>query len=72
MLKRLKNLWKLTEPETFRVVIDEKTGRFVPAEPLGDGKAEFLGDDMTEEEMLKYEHEEVNGWKRLKRAIGLV
>ena len=33
-----------------------------PTPPIGDGKAEFLGDDMTEDEFREYEKRELEGW----------
>lgn len=44
--------------------------RLVSDEPIGNGNAELLP-DMTEEEVRQYERDEVQGWKKLKRAIGL-
>lgn len=77
MLKRVKRLWELSklrieEPDMSEALFSMKAPHItlVRDEPLGDGKAEFLP-DMTEEEMIKFEHEEVQGWSKLKRALGL-
>lgn len=37
--------------------------------PLGDGTAEFLGDDMTEREVLEYSHEEEHGWSEFYKKL---
>ncbi len=66
MLKRLKNIWRLSKlpdevtPEQLKAVL---------AEP-GDGQAEFLS-DMTEQELIDYQHEELHGWKKLKDILKL-
>jgi hypothetical protein len=43
--------------------------RLVDNAPLGDGKAEFLGPDMTEEEYYEHMRDDENGWKNLKNRL---
>lgn len=69
MIKRLKNLWKLGEEKTVKQVYERLDIEREESE-IGDGKAEFLS-EMTEQEYDDYIHEEQNGWKNLKRKIGL-
>lgn len=80
-LKRLKNIWRLSETPD---LVDEIAQRInaAPDSQLqllkevapflnnvqrieGDGKAEFLP-DMTEDEVLQYERSERAGWKDFK------
>ena len=68
MLKRLQRLWKLSKlPDE----VGHEELRALLKEPLGDGKAEWLGDDMTEDEYNEFEREEVNGWKKVRQRLGL-
>lgn len=75
MLKRIKNIWQMSK---YLEVTHDQAGSPVlhvykdPPPELGDGQAEFLGAEMTEQEMIDFQHEEVNGWSKLKRALGLV
>jgi hypothetical protein len=66
MLRRLKNLWKLSaaSPEKIQAAIDD--GDIFLAEPEG----EFMP-DMTEEEYQQYLSDEVGGWKKFKQRFGL-
>lgn len=65
MLKRIKKAFKtLVEPEE----IEQSINAGFKAE--GDGQAAFLP-DMTEEEYDQYLEDEVNGWKKFKKKLGL-
>jgi len=77
MIKRLKNLWHLSnymqvEHQANGTPILHVYQESAPIDgALGDGKAEFLGDEMTEQERIDFERDELNGWKKLKARIGL-
>jgi len=66
MIRRLKNLWKLSaaSPEQIQAAIDD--GDIFLEAPQG----EFLP-DMTEEEYAQYLKDEVRGWKKFKERFGL-
>lgn len=66
MFQRIKNLIRLSKlPDE----VAPKTLRALIGEPLGDGNAEFLGNDMTEEEYAVWMQDEEHGWKSLKSRL---
>ncbi len=68
MLKRLRTLWQLSK---LPAEITHEELKRVIGEPLGDGKAEFLGDDMTQDEYVEYIRSEEGGWNNFKKQFGL-
>lgn len=70
MLNRLKQLraaWRLTgkldTPGAVEGIDTETLKKMLEVDmPLGDGKAEYLGDEMSEPEFQEYAHNEENGW----------
>lgn len=77
MLKRIKRIWELSkidgieDVDTVELKSSGKQIQLAKAtEPIGDGQAVFLP-DMTEQEYEEYLKDEVNGWKKFKKKLGL-
>ncbi len=78
MLKRLKSAIKaFKEPDLVqkgtdlaRKEVKKEELIAILGEPIGNGDAEFLS-DMTDDEMISYQREELQGWKKLRDRFRL-